>query len=156
MSYRIVSWFEDCAVAECISCRDNFTLQCDEVYYFCPMCGEATEPVKRNERWTLPTPPRNWELDANGKICKTFSPHLVLERQNLVTRSISDEDFAIVSHKPKKTAWHLHSHTALGSNIGEMSASHWMVKKFKEIADEYDHARLSLVDGTKWKVIKEK
>lgn len=156
MSYRIVSWFEDCAVAECISCKDNFTLQCDEVYHFCPMCGEATEPVKRNKRWTIPPQPRNWELDADGKISKTFAPHFILETQNVVTRSLSDTAFAIVSHKPKKTMWHLYSHVSMGVNVGEMSASHWMVRKFNEIADKYDHVRLRLMNGTESKTIKEK
>ena len=159
MTYRIVTHLEDCAAGLCLSCQEQFTLLYDEEYKFCPKCGEVTEPVKANKRYTLPQPQNNYRLDNKGKICETFTPHFILETSKYTTVSLSTIAFAAVTHPPKRLPWVLHTHLAMGAMMLDCSASVWMVNRFDELVEKqsefYDHVRLRLMDGTEWEVIRE-
>lgn len=153
--YISAGWYEDCMIGECLKCREQFTINCDEDQYsFCPRCGVEIEPfTKKNPRW-----PQKTEWDTNNQL---NGDDLYSKDRRLVIQ------YRSYNHGPTwgsiplvKTggwkSWHLWSHCLIGCMLYKSSASVHMVEKYHDATKKLDSVRLLLLHGKKYKVLKEK
>lgn len=122
--YRIVTYYEQEVVYQCLSCKQSFSYGEDDVINYCPKCGIKFEKlfIKKNERYNPYDTGTGWH--------KHYYPKITIYRQETSIKQILDP---IAIGFEYKTERKLQKMIDWSEFLGSISRNRNFAKEFKKI-----------------------